>query len=215
MIALLGIAAAVGAQPINWANIKKEDKHFVHVKTGIFNGVQFGAGYSYKVNQRLFPVMLNADYSVMSGDKILQDFKARLGGNIRWMESHGFAFSTSLHAIFRRYGNDYVRLANFGTEVSGVAGYYRRHWFVAAETGFDKAIVTHFRHSQAYKSQYPGVQNGWYETSTGGNFYYGLQAGVSLGKCSIGIRAGKILEQDFETSPLVPMYAEAGCTWKF
>ena len=27
------------------------------------------------------------------------------------------------------------------------AGYYQRKWFVAGEAGFDKAIVTHFKHS--------------------------------------------------------------------
>jgi hypothetical protein len=99
--------------------------------------------------------------------------------------------------------------------MSGVAGYYRPRWFVSGEAGFDKAIVTHFKHSEAYKNQYPHVINGWYEPATGGNFYYGLQTGVSFRKHDLYLRAGKILSQDFKTPPTLPLYAQIGYNIKF
>ena len=111
--------------------------------------------------------------------------------------------------------NDFVRLVNFGSDMSGIVGYYRPKWFVAGEFGFDKAIVTHFRHSKAYKDQYPGVVDGWYEPATGGNLYYGLQAGFSFRKQDIFLRAGKILTQDYKTTPMVPIYGQLGYNIKF
>ena len=42
-------------------------------------------------------------------------------------------------------------LLNFGSDMSGIIGYYRAHFFVAGEAGFDKAIVTHFKHSENTK----------------------------------------------------------------
>ena len=99
--------------------------------------------------------------------------------------------------------------------MSGIVGYYRPKWFVAGEFGFDKAIVTHFRHSKAYKDQYPGVVDGWYEPATGGNLYYGLQAGFSFRKQDIFLRAGKILTQDYKTTPMVPIYGQLGYNIKF
>lgn len=61
-----------------------------------------------------------------------------------------------------------------------VIGLYKTRWFVAGETGFDKAIVTHFKHSDLYKENSPLVQDGWYQPATGGNFYYGVQTGYSF-----------------------------------
>jgi hypothetical protein len=108
-----------------------------------------------------------------------------------------------------------VRLQNFGSDLSGIAGYYRRQWFISGEFGFDKAIVTHFKHAKAYKDQFPEVVDGWYEPATGGNVYYGLQAGVSFKKHDVYVRAGKMLSQDFKTQPLLPLYGQLGYNIKF
>ena len=91
-----------------------------------------------------------------------------------------------------------------------IAGYYKQKWFVAGEAGFDKAIVTHFKHTATYKQNFPSVQDGWYEPATGGNFYYGLQTGYSFRRNDIYLKAGKILTQDFNTTPMVPFYLQVG-----
>jgi hypothetical protein len=119
-----------------------------------------------------------------------------------------------LQGIFRRFENSYARLINFGAAISTKVGYYKQHWFVAADAGFDKAIVTHFKHSNLYKENFPGVKDGWYEPSTGGNFYYGLQTGYSTKRADIYLRAGKLIEQDFQTDPMLPFYAELGLSFK-
>ena len=63
-----------------------------------------------------------------------------------------------------------MTLANFGSDLSSTIGYYKPKWFVATEVGFDKAIVTHFKHSDLFKEHFPDVKDGWYEPATGGNF---------------------------------------------
>lgn len=120
-----------------------------------------------------------------------------------------------MQAVFRRYESSYSRLLNFGAVISTTAGYYRPHWFVAAEAGFDKAIATHFKHSSLYRSNFTEVKDGWYEPPTGGNFYYGLQTGYSIKKADVYLRAGKLIEQDFQTSPFLPFYAELGFNLKW
>jgi hypothetical protein len=206
---------SVNAQTINWASLKEENKHIVNANVGLEYGVIYGLGYGYQIKNSLFPIVVNLEYSFPSGNKIFDDFKTKIGGQIRWVEFHDFQFSTKIHGVFRRYENDFVRLINFGSDLSGIVGYYRPKWFVAGEVGFDKAIVTNFRHSKEYKDQFPGVVDGWYEPATGGNFYYGLQAGFSFRKHDIYLRAGKILTQDFKTTPMVPFYAQLGYNIKF
>ena len=211
---ILGIRS-VNAQTINWASLNDGSKHIVNASFGLEYGVIYGLGYGYQINTRLFPIVVNFEYSFPSGNKIFDDLKTKIGVQIRWIEFHGFQFSTKIHGVFRRNGNNFARLINFGSDMSGIIGYYRSKLFVAGEVGFDKAIVTNFMHSKAYKDQYPGVVDGWYEPATGGNFYYGLQSGFSFRKQDIYLRAGKILTQDFKTTPMVPIYGQLGYNIKF
>ncbi len=210
---ILIISPAI-AQTINWAAMN-DNKHLINVNAGIQHGVVFGAGYAHKINNKLFPAFAHIEYSFPSGNNFTDDFKSKIGLQIRWIDYNNFQFSTRIDGVFRRYENDFARLLNFGSDFSGIAGYYKSKWFVAGEFGFDKAIITHFKNSQTYKEEYLGVVNGWYEPTTGGNFYYGMQAGISLAKSDIYLRAGKTIAQDFKTDPLVPVYIQLGYNVKF
>ncbi len=54
------------------------------------------------------------------------------------------------------------------------------------------------------------VRDGWYEPSAGGNFYYGLQTGLSLGKMDVYLKAGKIVTEDFRSEPMIPFTVQLG-----
>ncbi len=217
ILIFLGVALLVNcpgrAQTLNWGNLQKNQQHIFSVYGGVEQGVIFGAGFGYRLKSKL-PVLLHAEYSFPAGKKLADDFKSKLGVQLGLYQSGYFRVSARLDAVFRRYENDFARLLNFGSDLSAVAGYYRSGWFIAGESGFDKAIVTHFKHSGRYRDIYPGVKDGWYEPSTGGNFYYGLQTGYSFKSADIFLKAGKMVSQDFRTAPLVPFYMQAGLTWK-
>lgn len=211
----LSLSASLTAQTLNWGSLKPTDRHILNANAGLDFGTTFGIGYGYHIDNKLFPLVLQADLSVPSGSRIAGDFKTRIGGQVNWIDYHHLRVSTKLQCVFRRTEFDFVRLVNFGSDFSGTVGYYRLHWFVAGEVGFDKAIVTNFRHSQAYRDQYADVVDGWYQPPTGGNFYYGLQAGVSFGKNDIYLRTGKLISQDFRSAPLLPFYFQLGYNLKF
>ncbi len=215
ILAATATIGSVNAQTINWANMREVNRHIINANLGLEDGVIYGLGYGYHFKTRLFPVVANIEYSFPSGNKIFDDFKTKTGVQISLIEFHNFQFSAKINGVFRRYENDLVQLINFGSDMSGIIGYYRRKWFIAGEIGFDKAIVTHFKHSLVYKEQFPGVVDGWYEPATGGNFYYGLQTGVSIKQHDIYLKAGKIITQDFKTKPMVPFYAQLGYNFKF
>ncbi len=202
------------AQTLNWASLDKEQRHILNLNASLDFGVTYGIGYSYHLKTNL-PIVLNIEHSHPSGDKILEDFKTKIGGQIRWVQAGDFQVSTRIQGVFRRFENPLARLVNFGSDLSGTFGYYRPKWFVAGEVGFDKAIVTHFKHTQSYKDDFPAVQDGWYEPATGGNFYYGLQAGFSFKRSDIYLKAGYVLVQDFKTKPFLPYYAQLGYSRRF
>lgn len=210
LIALTFFIQIIGySQTINWNNLKKEQTHIINTNIGWDYSINYGVGYGYQIKSEL-PIVLNIEFSVPSGNNLLDDVKTKIGGQIRVFQLNNFTFITKIQGIFRRYENPSVRLVNFGSDMSGTIGYYKPKWYIATEIGFDKAIITHFKHSQLVKDNFPTIQDGWYEPSTGGNFYYGLQTGFSFKKHDIYLKIGKVLTQDFKTTPLIPYYAQLG-----
>jgi hypothetical protein len=201
------------SQNINWRSLKPEDKHIININAGFEHGLLYGLGYGNKINM-IIPIVWTIEYSMPSGENLSDDFKSKAGIKARLVEVRNFIFSANIYGIYRRYENNLVRMQNFGSDFTGVAGFYKLHWFIAVEAGFDKAIVTHLKHSKYYKEIFPAVKNGWYEPSTGGNFYYGLQTGFSFRQHDFYLNAGRMLTQDFKTKPTVPYYVEMGYNLK-
>ncbi len=208
------LSNSIQSQTVNWQNLKENEKHILTINTGTEYGIIYGVGYGYKFNSKLFPIIANAEFSIPSGDKLLDDFKSKIGGNVRWVKLGKFQFATKAQGIFRRFGNENVRLSNFGLDMSAVLGYYGNRWFVGAEVGFDKAIVTHFKHTDKYREIYPDVKDGWYEPATGGNFYYVLQGGYAFKNQEIYLKLGSIISEDFKTKPTLPYLLQIGYNHK-
>jgi hypothetical protein len=202
------------SQILNWENLQSNQKHVIYLNLGWDYAFKYELGYSYQLKSK-FPILLNASYSMPSGNKVLDDFKVKIGAETCFYQINNFQFRGSLHTIYRRYENPFIRLQNFGTEMKIIFGYYKPKWFVASEIGFDKAIVTHFKHSELYRQNgFEGVKDGWYQPATGGNFSYGIQTGYSFKKSDIIFSLGKTITQDFKTAPLIPYYFQLGYVLK-
>ncbi|REG99465.1 hypothetical protein [Flavobacterium aquicola] len=200
------------AQSINWAGLKEEHRHLVNLQLGIDYGVIYGLGYSYHLKSKL-PLLLNAEFSIPSGNKFFDDFKTKIGAHAKLFKMNNIAVSLNINGIFRRYENTLVSLSNFGGSGNIIIGYYSPKWYVNGEFGFDRAIVTHFEHKDVYKSNFPDVKDGWYET-TGGNVQFGMQIGYSFDQSDIYLKGGKTIAQDFKTSPTIPIYIQLGYNLK-
>ncbi len=217
-ISVLFLMLAAGflrSQTLNWAALNKKERHILNANIGTEYGVIFGLGYGYKLNTGLFPIITGVEFSVPFGSTLLDDFKVKAGANIRWIKIRDFQFSTRVQGIFRRFENENVVISNFGLDMAGTIGYYRPKWFAGIEAGFDKAIVSHFEHTAHYKEIFPEVKNGWYEPSTGGNFYYDIQGGYSFSNQEIYLKLGNIISQDFKTKPQLPFLVQIGYNYKF
>lgn len=202
------------AQTLNWASLSPGQRHIANVNMGFDYGFTYSIGYGYQLKTGM-PIVLNAEHAHPVGGHVLDDFKTKVGGQVRVYQLNDFRFSARVQGVFRRYQNDFVRQANFGSDMAGTVGYYRSKWFVAGEFGFDKAIVTHFKHSNLYKEDFAQVKDGWYEPSVGGNFYYGIQAGFSFEKNDLTLKAGKVIQQDFKTAPTLPLYFQLAYNRRF
>jgi hypothetical protein len=212
-VCLLG-KTNVQAQQLNWATLRTDQRHIANVNAGFDYAFTYGAGYGYHVKSKL-PIVLNLEHSQPVGGKVLDDLKTKIGGQVRVYQLNNVHFIANVQGVFRRYENNFVRQVNFGSDLSAVVGYYKPKWWAAGEFGFDKAIVTHFKHSDLFKEDFPTVKNGWYQPAVGGNFRYGIQAGFSWNSNDVSLKAGKVIAQDFKTNPTIPFYFQLGYTRRF
>jgi hypothetical protein len=187
--------------------------HLINLNIGWDYGSTIGIGYGYKLRTDL-PVVLNVDFSLPFGSKVLDDFKVKLGGQVELVRQGNFSATVKAYAIFRRYQNIMARLLNFGSEFSGVCGYYRPNWYAAAEFGFDKAITTHIKNSAQMREYFLEVKDGWY-IPTAGNFFYGIQGGYSFNRYDVYLKIGKTVTQDLKTAAMIPFYLQLGLNSKF
>jgi hypothetical protein len=201
------------AQNINWKSLEPSEKHILNLNMGFDNSTSIGVGYGYHFDTKM-PLLLNIEYSLPFGDKAFDDSKLKIGGQLNVLRLDNFYTTVKAYGIIRRYENELARLLNFGSEFSASAGYYRKKWYAVGEFGFDKAIVTHIKHSDLMKQYNPDLESGWY-IPTGGNFFYGLQTGYSFDKNEVYAKVGRVLTQDFKTTPLVPYYFQVGWNMKW
>jgi hypothetical protein len=149
------------------------------------------------------------------GSELFDDFKVRLGGQIEIVEIGGFSATLKIASVFRRYETMLVRVASFGADLGAVAGYYRPSWFVAGEGGFDKSVTSHLKHSDIMRAYFPAIKDGWYLPS-GGHWYYGVQAGKTLGETfDLTLRLGATHAQFSDEDALLPYYVQIGTGVRF
>ena len=213
-ILFFGFLINGNAQTLNLKTIDST-KHIFHLGVGLDYSFSYALGYTRKLNSKT-PIIIHANFSIPAGENLLDDFKTKIGGQFVLINQSRLKASLALSGIYRTYKSPLVTLQNFGSEAKGVIGYYRPKWFIAGELGFDKAIVTHFKHSALFKETiYQDVKDGWYEPSTGGNLSYGLQTGYSFKKSDLTLNIGKITTENIETTPLFPIYLMFGYNFRF
>ena len=215
-VLLVAIALAeVGySQNINWRSLHEDRSNGLQLNFGYDYGVTAQLGYS-RAFTLIRPVVVGLDFSVPMGDVLLDDFKARIGGQVEIVQAGAFSATVKVAGNFRRYRTQLVRIVSFGSDFATVVGYYKSTWYVAGEFGFDKAVTSHLKHSDIMRASYPAIRDGWY-VPTGGNFYYGIQGGKTIGETlELTLRMGGTRAQMHDEGAVLPYYAQLGLGVKF
>ena len=210
----MALAESGLSQNINWRSIGDDQRNIMQLSFGYDYGVTAQLGYNRSLNF-IRPVVVGFDYSLPMGNVLLDDFKARLGGQMEIVQIGGFSTTVKVFSNFRRYQNSLVRIVSFGSDFAVLAGYYRTTWYAAGEFGFDKSIATNLKNSETMKAYYPAIRDGWY-VPTGGNFYYGIQGGKTLGETlELSLRLGATSAQFHDPDAVLPYYVQLGLGMRF
>ncbi len=204
----------VFSQNINWRSIPEDRQSLVSLQMGFDFGLTTQLGYGRKINT-FRPLFLMADVSLPMGNKPFQDFKCRAGGQMEVFEKHQFSLSMQYLTIVRRLETGLVRQLGIGSKTGLTVGYFAPKWHLAAEFGYDQFIATHIKHSDLLYSNYEQLENGWY-MNTGGQWYYGLQGGKTLGnRLELTYKAGATNSKGDHVNAMLPYYLQLGLVWRF
>jgi hypothetical protein len=214
MIFVVVTVASSHAQNVNWRSLGENQSSLIQFDLGYDYGVTTQIGYSRHFSW-FRPVVLGLEYSFPMGKDLIDDFKVRVGGQVEVLQMDEFSATVRIQSVFRRYQNQLVRILSFGSDFALVTGYYKPSWYGAAEVGFDKSIVSHLKHTDIMKDNFPTIRDGWYIPS-GGHYYYGIQAGKTLGEVfDLSLRLGATKAQARDEDAVIPFYGEIGLSLRF
>ena len=135
----------------------------VQLTMGIDPAVIPSIGYSRASSLFGATAQVSLEGGVVAGKADLGDYRVRMTGQVQLAQYRALRLAVRGAAITRGTSNDVFRAVNFGADVGAIGGLYRRRWFVAAEMGFDKAILTHLTHTRLYRDRYYAeAKDGWY-----------------------------------------------------
>lgn len=213
IVLLLSTNATVARAQWNLARLTPGESR-VQLTMGVDPAVIPSIGYSRVSSLFGATAQVGVEGGVVAGNADLNDYRARLSGQAQVVQYGALRVAVSAAAITRGTSNEVFRAVNFGADVGAVGGLYRRHWFVAAEMGFDKAIITHLTHTRVYRDQfYAEAKDGWY-IDNGGTWRFGATGGVTMGRTELMLRAGVPRTQRGESLP-IPGYLSVGMGVRF
>ena len=214
MTIVMTVAEIGLSQGINWRSLHDDQRNVIQLNFGYDYGVTTQFGYS-RAFTIVKPVLVGIDYSFPMGEELLDDFKVRIGGQVEILQIRGFSATLRIMGNFRRYQNQLVRIASFGSDFAILAGYCEPSWSVVGEFGFDKSITSHVKHSDVMRTAFPAIKDGWY-IPTGGHYYYGVQAGKTIGESyDVTLRLGATNAQDNDEDAMIAYYIQVGVGMRF
>jgi hypothetical protein len=199
-------AAPAQAQEVNLATLDEAPANRVYLRTGAEFAFVASIGYARAVALGQHRMLLQGEVTVPWAGFDMSDYQLRVRALVPLVSVQRWKLAASLAPTLRGTKNEVGRMTGLGFDGGTVAGYYAPHWFVAGELGFDYTLTTHVTNSQLYRDAvYADARDGWY-INPGGNFRLGAQAGASLGRYDIILRAGELREMN-GGRPMFPLYA--------
>jgi hypothetical protein len=122
MLMVSMLCSEVKAQVINWES--NQGKQIVNLNIGGDYGIVGGVGYSHKIEARQIPIWINIGLSTPVGKDILDDYKVKVGGEVRFLSFNKIQFTSNFQFVFRKINMEYIKANNFGNELALTGGWY-------------------------------------------------------------------------------------------
>jgi hypothetical protein len=193
------------AQNVNVAAIG-DDSNLMTITTGMEYGFVASVGYTRALRVSDRQLLVGANASLAWAEPDPSDFRLSAGARMPLVDGSRWKLLGGLAVSVRGADNDLGRFTTIASDAAIIGGRYMARGFVAAELGIDTALTTHITPSEIYTmTVFPDAKGGWYG-ATGNMVRVGLQGGVTVGRCDVVLRAGRLLDTAGQGA-LMPVYA--------
>lgn len=200
------------SQGYNW-NKLDSTKYILTMKTGIEYGIFYGVSFHNPIKFKTISMIPYADLTLPMGSKILDDFKLKAGVNFKLFQRKNLIISMDVNVIDRQNKNPFVRMHNIGSESGFTVGYYKPKWYIGIGLTSDNILISHLKHTEAYKGNYSLVKDAWY-SNTSTNLIPKIGLGYHLKQSEIHLNVGQIYTQGFREKVLLPYFIQLGFNYK-
>lgn len=185
----------------------------VSARTGQDYGVIVGVGYARAVDVVDRALLVGVDASAVLAN-MAGDTQVRISATLPIVGRGPWRLFGAVGATGRTARNPVADMVGFAGDVSLLAGRFSARWFAAAEVGADIALATYIAHTSEYRmAAFPDARDGWYR-ATGVNLQYGVQGGMTFGRCDAILRLGKLGDVE-GGAPLIPIYGTFAVAVRF
>lgn len=203
----------VNAQVNNWAKLDGV-KHITRAYLGLDYGLVYGISHGNVTKIKNTTLIYFVDLSLPLGSKVFDDYRFKAGASVKAWQSNKWVLSGGISLVNRQNKSPFVKLQNLAVEPSIQFGFYKKKWVVNIEIADDYSFATHFKHTEAYKGNYPGVVDGWYK-NTANNISLGLNTGYSFRRFDITLSPGIIRTDGVSGTPSLPFYGKLGINFRY
>ncbi|RIW13340.1 hypothetical protein D0X99_16315 [Algoriphagus lacus] len=210
---ILIISFSGNAQNYNWAKLDSVN-NLARIYTGLDHSFAFGLHYGRILNGKKVIWAPFADVSFPSGDPVGDDYNFKIGTLARLFQFEDWKFSFNVSIVNRQNSNPFVKMQSLGSESGFQFGYYKLKWYANLNFSVGSSIVTNFQHTEAYKGNFSGAKDGWYENASNSQLF-SVNTGYSLRKMDATLSLGLLRTEEFKSSPSLPYYIKIGLNYLF
>lgn len=201
------------AQINNWSRVDSA-KNIARIYGGLDFGITYGLHYGRVIKTKNITWVPFADISFPSGKNAIDDYRCKVGTAAKLFQYKSWIASLDIAIVNRQNSNPFVTMQSLGALSGFQVGYYKLKWFANISFATDNSLLTHLKHSEAYKGNYAQVKDGWYD-NTANNQLLSLNTGYSFNKTDITLSLGVLTSDEFKSMPNLPVYVNIGINHRF
>ncbi len=209
---IFAAAPKAEAQTVNWSRMEPVTHH-ARIYSGLDYGLVYGLNYGRVIKAKSIVWMPFVDASLPMGNQGLDDYRLSVGTLAKVFDYKNWIASLDVSIVGRQNRNPFVRMNGLGSESGIHLGYYKEKWFVNIQFSTDNSYLTYFKHTEAYKGNFPDAKDAWYQ-NTANNQYFGLNAGYSFKKVDITLSSGLRQTDGLKTKLSLPMSLKLGVNYR-
>lgn len=166
----------------NIINNDTENLNRLYIRAGIDPASILTFGYQRNMNPKFLKQTITAfaEWNVSAFKFSPENSELKIGGIFMLFQKGGFKIVNNFNISAGSLSTRHFYSKKFALADEIAFGFYKRNWFFAATTEYEKIFLNHLKHTDFYRTTYyEEAVDGWYK-GAGGMFQFGIEGGITV-----------------------------------